>query len=176
MRVLNVKHGIVAGLFQCLPEIEVERCIVAAGQHHETHDILANLIHHFAQRHEIAGALAHAAGGQGDELDQRHMKQIALAGKGLDNGSVRKRPVYLQAHNSNLDAAVTHGIDYVSELIRQRAYGYRDTICIVTSVLLDKGGAASAELLAELTVNICIDIKCRRNNRIIIHCFIITKK
>ena len=72
-----------------LGEIEFERRIVLAKQHHEAHGIDADLVDDFAQRDEIAGAFRHfhrlAVAHQLDELAELDVERGLAAGK-------RRRP------------------------------------------------------------------------------------
>ena len=52
--VLDIKHRIVLGLLDDLGEVEIQNRFVLAEQHHEPHRIGADLVHHLAQRDEIA--------------------------------------------------------------------------------------------------------------------------
>ena len=54
MRILDVKHRIVLRRLDHFRKVEFERRIGALGQHHEAHDILADLAHNIRQRDEIA--------------------------------------------------------------------------------------------------------------------------
>ena len=71
--VLDVEHRIVVRLLDHLGEVEVEHGVVLAVQHHEADGVLADLIDHFAQGDEVAGALRHfdrlARAQQPHELD-----------------------------------------------------------------------------------------------------------
>ncbi len=56
--VLHVEDRIVLGLLGHLGEVEVERRVVLAVEHHEADRVAADLLHHLAQRDEVAGALS----------------------------------------------------------------------------------------------------------------------
>ena len=70
--VLDVEHRVVARLLDHLGEVEIEHGVVLAVEHHEAHGVAADLIHHFAQRDELACPLRHfhrlAGAQQPDEL------------------------------------------------------------------------------------------------------------
>src|SRR5262245_47225645 len=57
MAVLNVENRIVARLFDHFGEIELERGIVFAIEHHEAHRVAADLFDDLAQGDELPGAL-----------------------------------------------------------------------------------------------------------------------
>ena len=60
--ILDVKHRIVRGLLVDLDEIEVQRRIVLAHQHHEADRVASDLVHDLAHRDEIARTLGHLHG------------------------------------------------------------------------------------------------------------------
>ena len=60
--VLHVKHRVVFRLLRHLGEVEVERFLVLAVEHHEADRIGPDFIDDVAQRHERAGALRHLVG------------------------------------------------------------------------------------------------------------------
>src|ERR1700720_2928416 len=79
MPVLDVKDGIVAGLFQHFHKIEVEHGIVLAKQHHEAHGIAADFINHFAKRDELPCPLRHFDRlARAQELDQLNDFNVEL--------------------------------------------------------------------------------------------------
>ena len=59
MGVLHVEDRVVLRLLRHLVEIEVERRVVLPRQHDEARHVRPHLLHHVAQRHEVAGALGH---------------------------------------------------------------------------------------------------------------------
>ena len=56
--VLDVEDRIVLALLDHLREVEIERRVVLAHQHHEPDSVRADLIHDLTQRHEVAGTLS----------------------------------------------------------------------------------------------------------------------
>ena len=80
--VLHVEDRIVLRLLGHLGEVEVERRVVLAIEHHEADRVAPDLLHHLAQRHEVAGALRHpdrlAAAIELDQLADQH-GQLDLA-------------------------------------------------------------------------------------------------
>ena len=73
MGILDVEDRIILRGFDHFHEVEVQRRIGAAGQHHEPDDVLADLIHDLSKRDEVASALGHlhrlAAAEQTHHLD-----------------------------------------------------------------------------------------------------------
>ena len=55
--VLDVENWIVLALLDHLSQVEIERRIVLAHQHHEPNGVRADLVHDLTQRHEVAGTL-----------------------------------------------------------------------------------------------------------------------
>ena len=82
MTVLHVKHRIFARLLDDLGEVEIERGIVLAVQHHEPDGVAPDFADDIARQHEIAGAFRHfdrLAGAQKSyELDELYI-EIGLA-------------------------------------------------------------------------------------------------
>ena len=59
MCVLNVPDGIIARLFRDFLEIEIQRRVILAGQHHEAQHIRADLIDNFTQSDELTSPFGH---------------------------------------------------------------------------------------------------------------------
>src|SRR3984957_17106267 len=57
--VLGVENRIVLALLDHLRQVEIERRVVLAHQHHEPDSIRADLFHDLTQGHELAGTLRH---------------------------------------------------------------------------------------------------------------------
>ena len=80
MRILHVEDRIVLRLLRHFLEIEIERRIVLAEQHHEAHRVAADLLDHLAQRDELARPLRHAHRLAGaEELHQLAEQDVELA-------------------------------------------------------------------------------------------------
>ena len=89
--ILDVEDRIVLRRFDHFGEIEIHLGFGLAGQHGETHDILADFFDHIRDGDEIARTLGHfhrfAAAQQLDHLDQFHVEGDRLAAtfrKGCD--------------------------------------------------------------------------------------------
>ena len=90
MGVLHVKDRIVLRLLGDLGKVEIERLVVAPGQHDKAEDVLADLVDDLAQGDEGAGALRHAHRlalvEQIDELAQFDVERRGAVGHRLDRG------------------------------------------------------------------------------------------
>ena len=53
VRILHVKHGVIAGLLNHFRKVEIEHGVVLAEQHHEADGVGADLVHHLAERDEL---------------------------------------------------------------------------------------------------------------------------
>ena len=54
VRVLHVEYRVVLALLDHLREVEIERRVVLAHQHHESDSVCANLVNDFTKGHELA--------------------------------------------------------------------------------------------------------------------------
>ena len=85
---LHVKYRILLRLLNHFGEVEVERSVVLAIQHHEPHGIGADLVDDVAHGDEGAGPLAHlerlAVLEQPDELAEDHIEIALAVGDGRD--------------------------------------------------------------------------------------------
>ena len=74
MGVLDVENRIVLGRLHHLHEVEIERCVGAARQHHEPHHVAPDLLHHLGEGDEVSGTFRHlhrlAAAEQPHHLDE----------------------------------------------------------------------------------------------------------
>src|SRR5690606_9290292 len=96
--VLDIEDRIVLRLLKHPFQIEIERCVGLAREHHEAQHVLADLIHDFPQGYEVAGALRHAnlfaAAHQAYELTEDDVKLALPLGQGRDRGL---HPLYISA-------------------------------------------------------------------------------
>src|SRR5438067_264160 len=88
MPVLDVEDGVVLRLFKHLCKVEIEHGVVLAEQHHEPHRVGTDLVDHFAQRDEIAGAFRHphlfAGTKEPHELNDLDVERGLAVAYGLD--------------------------------------------------------------------------------------------
>src|SRR5437867_13368104 len=76
MGILDIENRVLLRLFGDLLEVEIERRLVLAVEHHETHNIGADLVDHVTQSHELPCPFRHpdrlAAPIELDQLAQPH--------------------------------------------------------------------------------------------------------
>ena len=107
--VLHVEDRIVLRLLRHLGEVEVERRVVLAVEHHEADRVAADLLDHLAQRDELARPLRHAHRlAVAVELDQL-AEQDRQLGRAARDGLGQR----LQA----LDVAAVVGAEHEDQLL-----------------------------------------------------------